>query len=71
MGEMADAVLDGVFCQGCGEYMGEGAGYPVFCVGCGPATEEDIPTLNICPICKKRLKSDMGVRQHLRDKHGE
>lgn len=34
MGEIADAILDGVFCQECGEYLGEGDGYPVTCAGC-------------------------------------
>lgn len=31
MGEIADMMLEGVLCQGCGEYMGEGEGYPGFC----------------------------------------
>ena len=34
MGEIADAMLEGVFCQVCGEYMGEGDGFPVTCAGC-------------------------------------
>lgn len=36
MGEIADAILEGVFCQGCGDYLGEGGGYPTFCRGCQP-----------------------------------
>jgi hypothetical protein len=36
MGEMADAFLDGTFCQCCGELMVEhdAPGYPVTCEGC-------------------------------------
>lgn len=34
MGEIAEAFLNGDFCQGCGEYLGDGNGYSVFCRGC-------------------------------------
>ena len=34
MGEMAEAMLNGEFCQGCGEFLGDGDGYPTFCRGC-------------------------------------
>jgi hypothetical protein len=34
MGEMADDILDGVFCEICGEYIGEECGYPRRCEGC-------------------------------------
>jgi len=35
MGEIADAMLEGVFCEHCGEYLGEDApGYPRLCVAC-------------------------------------
>lgn len=33
MGECAEAILDGDFCQYCGTYIGENCGYPVSC-GC-------------------------------------
>lgn len=33
-GEMADDIINGVFCQVCGDYMGEGNGFPVTCGGC-------------------------------------
>jgi hypothetical protein len=37
MGEMADAVLEGVFCQECGVWMGDDQppGYPQTCRACG------------------------------------
>lgn len=34
MGEMADAALNGDMCQSCGEWLGDGDGYPVTCDGC-------------------------------------
>lgn len=35
MGDIADAMLSGVLCQICGEYLGgEGDGFPVTCGGC-------------------------------------
>lgn len=41
MGEIAEMMLDGFLCQGCGEVIGdyesgEGLGYPGFCAGCQP-----------------------------------
>lgn len=43
MGEWADSILDGVFCEGCGEYMGEGDGYPVRCFACQAGDGEPKP----------------------------
>ena len=34
MGEISEMMLDGTLCQFCGEYMGEGEGYPGTCWGC-------------------------------------
>ena len=34
MGEITEMILDGILCDCCGEYMGEGDGYPVTCDGC-------------------------------------
>ncbi len=34
MGEMADAILDGDFCQECGVWMGEGDGFARTCRDC-------------------------------------
>jgi hypothetical protein len=39
-GEIADAMLEGLLCQGCGEYLGDGTdawdlwGFPQFCAAC-------------------------------------
>lgn len=46
-GEMAEAVLDGIFCQCCGEFMGsddpdwQPAGHPVTCAACRAISEEE------------------------------
>lgn len=34
MGEIADQILEGQMCQWCGEYLGDGDGYPTICAGC-------------------------------------
>jgi len=35
MGDIADGILEGIFCEKCGQYMdGPPAGYPVTCGGC-------------------------------------
>lgn len=31
MGEIADMMIDGTLCEGCGEYIGEGDGFPQYC----------------------------------------
>lgn len=36
MGDVADAMLDGTLCQCCGEFLGDGDGYPTFCSECEP-----------------------------------
>lgn len=47
MGEYADYILNGDDCQGCGEYIGEGDGYPRFCAGCGGGDEPIAPDTSI------------------------
>ena len=34
MGEYAEMILDGSVCEICGEYMGDGDGYPQRCDDC-------------------------------------
>jgi hypothetical protein len=31
MGDIADMMLDGTLCEGCGEFIGEDEGYPRYC----------------------------------------
>lgn len=76
MGEIADAMIEGVLCQVCGEYLGEGDGFPVTCPGCEDAAggsggeyhavDDRVP----CPICGKKVKPQ-GVNDHVRMKHND
>lgn len=34
MGEIAEMMLDGCLCAGCGEYLGADNGYPEYCASC-------------------------------------
>lgn len=34
MGEIAEMMLSGEMCQGCGEFLDEELGYPGYCAGC-------------------------------------
>lgn len=39
MGEYAELILNGDVCEGCGEEMGDGQGYPRRCSSCGGSDE--------------------------------
>lgn len=41
MGEMAEAILEGIFCQWCGEYLDEGDGFPQVCAACKSESGDD------------------------------
>jgi hypothetical protein len=43
MGEYADYMLNGDDCQECGEYIGDGPGYPRSCAGCRAAARREKP----------------------------
>ena len=44
MGEIADLMIDGEICEGCGcELDGEAGGYPRRCFGCGGNTRDFDP----------------------------
>jgi hypothetical protein len=36
MGDIAEMMLDGTLCQGCGEFLGGDDGLPGYCAGCAP-----------------------------------
>lgn len=38
MGDVADMMLDGTLCEGCGDFIGDGDGYPQYC---SPQCAED------------------------------
>jgi hypothetical protein len=61
MGEIAEMMLDGTLCQGCGELLidpgGEPQGFPGFCAGCGPDEAETNATAErLFPRTMKQLR---------------
>ena len=72
MGDIADMMLEGVLCQGCGVYLGDGDGFPIFCSGC--AKQDKSQKLNPlkapCKYCGKRYKKS-GLHAHTLAKHPE
>lgn len=82
MGEIADMMLDGTMCQGCGVWLHDGAdgpGYPGYCHSCARDANtveaktrraNAPPTAKVaCPTCGRKVKS-AGLKDHQRDAHG-
>jgi len=84
MGEITDAVLDGTFCEACGELIDDGGapGHPRYCspecAGDRGATfsassrsrSSRQPKSFECQRCRKRFRKMIGLEAHLRDVHG-
>ena len=84
MGDVADMMLDGTLCAGCGQSLDmEPCGYPMYCGECGdfPGAEVVIKTtIDIqkpaaqnpaaCPDCNKRFKNGYALGAHWDAKHG-
>lgn len=80
MGEIAEMMLDGTLCEGCGAYLdGSADGFPRRCRACKsdsrsmqqhPNTiyKPSVPKVS-CPTCKRRVK-EAGLKDHMRDAHG-
>lgn len=62
MGEIAEAMLDGALCEGCGVYMGEGDGYPVRCRGCGGEGASTLAALTDGETRRTREAAKLGKR---------
>lgn len=76
MGEVADMMLDGTLCAGCGGYMdGDGEGFPRYCSDCkrergsGGHMRTKVVAKVKCPTCGKTVKK-AGLADHQRDAHG-
>lgn len=76
MGDIADMMLDGTLCEGCGVYLeGESFGVPRYCSDCYPhAVQRTFDKVapskkERCPDCGKRVKA-VGLKDHQRAKHG-
>ncbi len=79
MGEIAEMMLDGTLCEGCGEYIGSDAGYPQYCspecaadrgVEFSGSTRHRTPKNVHCGACAKLFMNDAARDQHYRAKHG-
>lgn len=70
MGEIADMLLDGTMCEGCGEWFGDGQapGYPRYHKRCRPKPAP-IPPKVKCGVCGKKVKA-AGLADHTRAAHG-
>jgi len=58
MGEIADMVLDGTMCQGCGEFIYDGAdgpGYPGYCCTACEQRDRPEPARRTKPRNKRKL----------------
>lgn len=65
MGDIADMMLEGVLCEGCGVYLkGDAPGYPRQCADCKPSKADKAP----CPVCRKKIKL-VGLADHMLAKH--
>lgn len=74
MGEIAEMMLEGDLCGGCGVYLeGMGQGFQRFCPDCkrdGTGQSDWKPPAEKvrCPQCGKRVKA-IGLGDHIRDAH--
>ena len=77
MGDVADMMLDGTLCAGCGSFIdGKGEGFPRYCSDCHRPFSHKSPRRKCeprekvtCPTCKKRVNV-IGLADHMRDAHG-
>lgn len=83
MGEIADMMLEGILCQYCGEYLGDGDGFPQSCSCCGGDDEDDLvihrndmrvipesakaPKVWGCTGCKKMFRKKAHAAAHCKD----
>jgi len=72
MGEIADMMLDGTLCEGCGEYLGTDNGFPTRCNACLGDNEERVTPVAKdwrCLLCGKRFATEASLTQHGNAKH--
>lgn len=70
MGDVADMILDGTLCEGCGKVVGGAVGYSRKCRQCEKdfkPMEKKKPRVR-CPMCHKFV-SKAGMGDHLKEKH--
>ena len=72
MGDVADMMLDGTLCEGCGVYIeSESDGVPRTCSQCIKEARKGRYGNRVkCPHCPKMVKKG-GLDMHIRDVHGK
>lgn len=73
MGDIADMMLEGDLCAGCGVYLGgTGDGIPRYCSSdCYPEdTHQVFEEKEYCGICGKGCTGKQGLEAHQNSKHG-
>lgn len=73
MGEIAEMMLDGTLCEGCGVYLGSDSGFPTYCSACRrdqKSSKGTHPEKIPCPQCGRQVK-EVGLEQHMKDVHGK
>jgi hypothetical protein len=76
MGEIAEGIIEGVFCEACCGYIGEAVGFPRFCSKACERDAQSAPAAPkatrpgsrkvACPTCGKKV---VGLADHQRDAH--
>jgi hypothetical protein len=76
MGEIAEMMLDGTLCEGCGVYLGGSLSGPRRCIDC-QIEDTSIPRAPpiaagkiACPKCQRHVKA-AGLKDHMRDRHAQ
>lgn len=73
MGEIAEMMLDGTLCAGCGVYIGADNGYPEYCEDCleeiNDKAKQIVNKKYTCEFCKKSFKTEQGLNDHKKFVH--
>jgi hypothetical protein len=72
MGDIAEMMLDGTLCEGCGVYLaGDAPGHPRRCRDCRNTEGQPHPSTKVpCKTCGRRVKF-AGLKDHTRDAHNQ
>ncbi len=83
MGEVAEMMLDGTLCEGCGVFLNASApGYPCYCRDCAGERKKLRAAENVaanqkmhaeqkkipCAVCGRKVKT-IGMANHMKDAH--
>ncbi len=78
MGEIAEMMLDGTLCEGCGEFIGNNVGYPQYCsdqcaadrgLSLKPHKPLQEKKRHKCTACNKKFQRLGSLKQHWLVKH--